>query len=622
MLLHEDEGKVNVSSRETTPPPPLPPRPQSKEIFGDHLSPSSGSGTLRLASKSSRPSLLSQATTAVSRTDVHTRAPLDTESTKSSPPSHAASIRPGGNYLSQLFPQLGEVDDTASVKSFKPGLEPALDGESLFGEVNGSDNNDNKLTNAWQKLNSQLEHDDSLELVLLDDDMNSLQLQDELEGLEPTIEDSDEQTVLHAWSLKLKHFFILSSSGKPIYSRHGDDQLVSRYIGIIQTIISFYEESNDVLRTFTAGKTRFVILCKGPLYLVATSRLRESEAQLRNQLESLYMQILSTLTLPHMERIFANRPSSDLRRPLQGTEVLLDGLADGFTRGSPSTLLSSLECLRMRRSERKLIDEALLKTRSPSLLYGLLVASGRLVSVVRPKRHSLHPGDLHLIFNMLFEAGSVKANGGENWIPLCLPGFNNTGYVYMYVSFFSTNENSFEDNRASSANDNDELAIVFISASKEAFYELRTMRDELVGKLQETSLMSTIKKEVRKGHAACSELIPGTVLRHFLYKSKGNVQFVMPSFGPHFGTMVTKRRLMSLYHEMHESMHVRTANLKVQHSAGRTATMIAWETPMFELYCVAGPHASRTALSQGANRIVQWIKREEERIFIIGGAVF
>ena len=28
------------------------------------------------------------------------------------------------------------------------------------------------------------------------------------------------------WRAKLKHFLILSSAGKPIYSRHGDDQLV------------------------------------------------------------------------------------------------------------------------------------------------------------------------------------------------------------------------------------------------------------------------------------------------------------------------------------------------------------------------------------------------------------
>lgn len=79
---------------------------------------------------------------------------------------------------------------------------------------------------------------------------------------------------------------------------------------------------------------------------------------------------------------------------------------------------------------------------------------------------------------------------------------------------------------------------------------------------------------------------------------------------------------MSLYHLMHESIHSRTAHLKVQHSIASNATALAWETPLFELYCVGGPQASRAALAQGANRVVQWIRREEERVFIIGGAVF
>jgi hypothetical protein len=100
------------------------------------------------------------------------------------------------------------------------------------------------------------------------------------------------------WKTKRKHYFILSSAGKPIYARHGGDGLISDYSGIIQTLISFYEDSEDPLRSFCAGDSRFVILSQGPLYLVAISRLGESETQLRAQLEALYMQILSTLTLP------------------------------------------------------------------------------------------------------------------------------------------------------------------------------------------------------------------------------------------------------------------------------------------------------------------------------------
>jgi|TARA_R110002003_G_scaffold68_13_gene6149 hypothetical protein len=53
-----------------------------------------------------------------------------------------------------------------------------------------------------------------------------------------------------------------------------------------------------------------------------------------------------------------------------------------------------------------------------------------------------------------------------------------------------------------------------------------------------------------------------------------------------------------------------------------TNIALAWSTPLFELYAVAPANTSRAALAQSANRIVQWVRKEEERVFIIGGAVF
>ena len=350
--------------------------------------------------------------------------------------------------------------------------------------------------------------------------------------------------MLAQWKSKTKHYLVLSSAGKPIYNRHGDDNLISGYIGIIQTIISFYEGAHDHLKGFTAAGARFVIMSQGPLYLVAISRLGENDAQLRVQLEALYMQILSTLTLPTLTQLFSNRPSTDLRRPLQGTEPLLSALADTFTRGSPPTLLSALECLTVRKSHRQVINDTLLRLRCETLLYGLIVAGGRLVSVVRPRKHSLHPSDLQLIFNMLFEAVGIKAGGGENWIPLCLPGFNKNGYLYMYVNFISAREDDSEEEYGgpNEPEGQDQIAVLLISANKESFQDLRSMRDAVVEELEANGSLAIIKTAVRRGRPAATDVVPGTVLRHFLYKSRSNVQFAMPSYEPHFTTLLARRR--------------------------------------------------------------------------------
>ncbi|KAF2767868.1 DUF254-domain-containing protein [Teratosphaeria nubilosa] len=609
---------LNESQVEELTPPPLPPRPRV-DVMG--RTSTSGPGSLRLSKQASRPQLLSQATTALSLADVRTQRHVDSTNVQSSSDSRSVSRK---HSLAQFGRISGNNDsDSASLNSYAPTLEVRLDNESMLGESDES-----APSPAWKALSVHVaEHEPGQ--ISAETDPMSIRIQHEFEELDGGADDFDglhEEDLLDRWKAKLKHFFILSASGKPVYSRHGGDRLISHYIGVAQTLLSFYQGAGDVLKSFAAGSTRFVMLSKGPLNLVAISRLNESEAQLRTQLESLYMQILSTLTLPNMEQMFRHRPSTDLRRPLEGTDVLLNGLADGFTRGSPSTLLSALECLRLRKTYRRAINDTLLKVRSPNLLYGLIVAAGRLVSVIRPKKHSLHPGDLHLIFNMLFEAGSVRINEGENWIPLCLPGFNNTGFLYMYVSFFSTAEgdpsSSQTSERPASGSKDEELAIVLISANKEGFYELRKMRDDLVDELDKNGSMEVIKTAVRKGHATCSDIVPGTVLRHFLYKSRGNVQFTMPSFEPYYHGMVAKRNLLSMYSSLHESVHSRTSHLKVQHCVGKYASALAWETPLFELYCVAGPQARRTALAAGANRVLQWIRREEERVFIIGGGTF
>jgi hypothetical protein len=147
---------------------------------------------------------------------------------------------------------------------------------------------------------------------------------------------------------------------------------------------------------------------------------------------------------------------------------------------------------------------------------------------------------------MLFEAGGVKAGGGENWIPLCLPGFNNTGYLYMYVSFLSTcQDGETIDDQPPTANGSDreeEVAVLLISADKDSFYELKQMQDDVVSQLEKNGSIDIIKTAVRNGRPSTTDIIPGTPLRHFLYKSRTNVQFTMPSFTPHFSSQLARRR--------------------------------------------------------------------------------
>ncbi|KAH6689186.1 vacuolar fusion protein MON1 [Plectosphaerella plurivora] len=587
--------------------PPLPPRP------GAVTNPS-------IESRRSAP-----ATTAITPVDIQTISFPDgsrgnfstmTAGGSSGVASSSPTISGSGT---PRHPTIG-TDDSMSVMSLAPTMRPAGDLASLMiGDFN-------RKSPAWNMLRSQSASVLPFEPLDMNDTPQALNgFEHEFDALpdEADTKFRDEDR-LALWKSKMKHYMVLSSAGKPVWSRHGDLGLINSYIGIIQTIISFYQGAKNPLLGFTAGNTRFVIATEGPLYLVAISKLGESDAQLRAQLDALYMQILSTLTLPALLNIFANRPSTDLRKPLQGTESLLSSLADNFTKGSPSALLGALECLKLRKSQRHAINNVFLKQRSDKLLYGLIVAGGKLVSVIRPRRHSLHPSDLQLIFNMLFQSGGVKAGGGESWIPLCLPAFNNRGYLYMYVSFLDSLEEQTSPSTTPKPNESssDEIAIILISPDRESFFDLKTMRDAVATSLSKAGHLSLIKAAALAGRPKIADIAPGCQISHFLYKSRANVQFSMSDLDPIFTSLMAKRRLVTLYHQLHSAVHAKHSHMKVLHSVTEDATSLAWVTPIFEFYCVAGPNVSRALVTQGANKLVQWAKREEERIFIIGGGVF
>ncbi|OQE46120.1 hypothetical protein PENCOP_c001G04760 [Penicillium coprophilum] len=577
--------------------PPLPPRPNTLSLLNDETG--------------SRAALQAEATTAISRTDIETQLPEAADSAYSILAVRGLGQGPKARAsLGQLASsRASEAGDSVSIRSSIPNGDSG-DVESLFLDFAASAPGSQSRGATGLLDFPEFAADD------IDDDG----IMSEFEAVGELNEQGDnEDLLLQRWKAKRKHYVILSAAGKPIWTRHGDSGLISGYVGVIQTIISFYEEASDHLRGFSAGDTRFVVLTRGSLHLVAISRMMESDNQLRLQLEALYMQILSTLTLPSLTHLFSMRPSTDLSRPLQGSESLLSSLADSFTRGSPSTLLSALECLKIRKQHRQAINNALLKTKANSLLYGLLVAGGRLVSVVRPKKHSLHPGDLQLLFNMVFEADGIKAGGGESWIPVCLPGFNNSGYLYMYVSFLDIREDI--ENSAEITKD-ESVAIVLISPDKEAFFEMQAMRDALVEQMERNGTLKEIKTAIDNGRPATTDIVPGTVLHHFLYKSRANVQFTMSSYTPEFSSVTRRRRLMSMYNNLHASIHAKNTHVKVHHCVSRSATSFGWVTPVFELYCIAEPNTNRNALAQSASRIAQWVQREEERLFIIGGAVF
>jgi vacuolar fusion protein MON1 len=166
----------------------------------------------------------------------------------------------------------------------------------------------------------------------------------------------------------------------------------------------------------------------------------------------------------------------------------------------PGILLGALEVAKLRKSTREKINASLLNARHEDLLYGMIVAEGRLVSVIRPRRHSLHPPgtpwprslidvDMQLLFSMVFNSTSFL-NGNEHWIPLCLPKFNAKGFLHAYIWA------------------QDGVAIILISADKNAFFNMRDVKEKVHSELMRNGIWDRILSIVRRGRYMMCTLPP------------------------------------------------------------------------------------------------------------------
>ena len=111
--------------------------------------------------------------------------------------------------------------------------------------------------------------------------------------------------------------------------------------------------------------------------------------------------------------------------------------------------------------------------------------------------------------------------------------------------------------------------------------------------------------------------VPGVI--HFIYKSRLQVQFTMPSLPANESQ---SQRLLALYRHLHAAVHARRTQIKIFHYLGRRFSALVWIGSGFECYAVAEGRVGRGVLARGAKGIVRWVRTEEARLFVSGGVVF
>ncbi|KAJ2491094.1 Vacuolar fusion protein mon1 [Coemansia sp. RSA 2050] len=399
-----------------------------------------------------------------------------------------------------------------------------------------------------------------------------------------------------SWRKRSRHFLVLSSAGKPIYSRFGNEAQLSTLMSAVQAIISTFADMSDPVKSMTMGQHILVFYTNGPLYLLAVSDRGEPAELLRNELQLLHSQIVSILTSAQLTKIFEQRSSYDLRQLLGGAEGLIDHMVDGLDTDLSFTL-GSLDTLWIRYKLRERVGKTLLAARPPKgLLYAMLVADMKLVTLLRPRKHSLHPSDLHLLFNM---ATSRTFLTGEHWTPMCFPKFNDQGFLHVYLSYISPH-----------------VALILVSADRDGFSSLALCRERIYEDLSSDDALLRLDDAAAQRALRPSEL-GVTGLLQLYYRHKTLVQH----FGTRFDDSVgeeQKRRIINVYKRLRLYISGGGLNpLRIIYHKCESDTVLAWQSSSFELYAAVAPTMEVKGMIRLVNTVLEWIKNEEDHLFVV-----
>ncbi|BEJ08510.1 hypothetical protein CcaverHIS641_0506040 [Cutaneotrichosporon cavernicola] len=406
-----------------------------------------------------------------------------------------------------------------------------------------------------------------------------------------------------------RRYYVLTNAGKPVFSiGHTDDDTLTNLMGVVQALVSIFAEDDDKLRSVVRGRTRIAFLIKPEMYLFAVSDWGEPEHVLRTQLEYINLQILSVVSAAQLARAFARRSNFDLSRLLVGSEKFLYSLVE-TCQDDLSFMTTTLQPLRMPPALRESAGNTLTPpAKFKDLLYVLLIAGGRIVTLLRPRRHAVHPADMHLLFNTI--ATSPTLREVETWLPICLPKFNPQGFVHAYISFIR-----------------EDVGLIFISADRDAFEPLCGWRELVVEQLSRDGALDRIAACVKSHPYTVAELgSPG--LRHFVYKNRGMVQITSPEWEePYTKGSEARRRLVTLYQKAQDALFARPGTgqptpLRLLYLCGPHEAVLAWLTRPFELYVAVSPHLPMSAVVATANRVAKWVNLEESRLFLRDAPVF
>ena len=236
---------------------------------------------------------------------------------------------------------------------------------------------------------------------------------------------------------KKRHYLIMTEGGKPVYSRYGDpienNSIFATLSAMITKFTIFNSDSEkENLNIISNKKNKIVFLKKGQLIFIALSKKNDCVSLLFSQLEYLYNQLMSILTINFYSKLEDN-PSKCLST-MSGTENLFEQMIQ-YSSKSFCALFNSYQVFNLRENRDKI--NKLTEEYRGDALYCIIMTPYEIISLARSNQINVVSSDLVLIQNLIFCQEMLRTQ--ESYVPICLPGISEQGYIQFYSNFSEEN---------------------------------------------------------------------------------------------------------------------------------------------------------------------------------------
>lgn len=248
------------------------------------------------------------------------------------------------------------------------------------------------------------------------------------------------------WLRHKCHVILYTFSGKPVYSRYGNEESIVGFTGTLQALqskfVSLFDQapdSEDSLRSIEYGDVRLVFFDRSPLVAVALckgSRSQTSLGSVSRILQMAYHQLLFVLT-EGVNRTLEARPNFDVRSLLGGTKPLFSNLISHMNNSLLRCVQdAAVEVLPLPFGIRSSVTRAMQEQLPQVAQWAGLLAGSKLVATAgheSSRSNILSAGDLVLLMNIVVSSASLRM--GESWTPVCLPSLSAEAFVHAYVQY-------------------------------------------------------------------------------------------------------------------------------------------------------------------------------------------